>query len=223
MSELVDGPLSTTGDARQEALLRAALYLAGDHDVDQILGRMVHCDADVAGARSAALGIYDESGRIERFFHHGIDASAVERIWTAPRGPWVAPRGDRRRRSRPTVRPRRRSAVLRVPGPPPLVADLPGLPRHGAVRAASATCTSPRSPTGPTSAPRTTPPGHPGRVRRRRHRLGHVRRRRGAQPSDRGLLTRVIEAEEASGLGSLETSTTRSASRSRRCCSASDS
>lgn len=86
MSEFVDGPLSTTGDARYEALLRSALDLAGDHDLDQILGRMVHCAADVAGARYAALGIYDEAGHIERFVHEGIDAATVERIGSLPEG-----------------------------------------------------------------------------------------------------------------------------------------
>jgi signal transduction histidine kinase len=86
VSEFVDGPLSTTGDARCDALLRSALDLAGDHDFDQILGRMVHCAADVAGARYAALGIYDESGHIERFVHHGIDAATVERIGSLPEG-----------------------------------------------------------------------------------------------------------------------------------------
>lgn len=86
MSEFIDGPLSTTGDARYEASLRAALDLAGDHDLDQILGRMVQCAADVAGARYAALGIYDESGHIERFVHHGMDAATVERIGPLPEG-----------------------------------------------------------------------------------------------------------------------------------------
>lgn len=86
MSEFVDGPLSTTGDARYDALLRAGMDLAGDHDLDQILGRMVHCAADVAGAKYAALGIYDESGHIERFVHHGIDAATVERIGSLPEG-----------------------------------------------------------------------------------------------------------------------------------------
>jgi len=86
MSEFVDGPLNTTGDARYDALLRSALDLAGDHDLDQILGRMVHCAADVAGARYAALGIYDESGHVERFVHEGIDAATVERIGSLPEG-----------------------------------------------------------------------------------------------------------------------------------------
>jgi signal transduction histidine kinase len=86
MSEFVDGPLSTPGGTRYDALLRAALDLAGDHDLDQILGRMAHCAADVTGARYAALGTYDASGRIEQFVHHGIGAATVERIGSLPEG-----------------------------------------------------------------------------------------------------------------------------------------
>ena len=59
MSEFAQPPPAAGGDvheARYEALLRAALDLAGDHDLDQILLRMVHCAADVARARYAALG-----------------------------------------------------------------------------------------------------------------------------------------------------------------------
>lgn len=89
MSEIGDGPSGSTpdsGGARYEGLLRAALDLAGDHDLDQILSRMVHCAADLAGARYAALGIYDDSGHIERFVHHGIDQATVERIGPLPEG-----------------------------------------------------------------------------------------------------------------------------------------
>lgn len=89
MSEFMEPSPAAGGDvhqARYQALLRAALDLAGDHDLEDILGRMVHCAADVAGARYAALGVYDEAGRIERFVHHGIDAATVERIGSLPEG-----------------------------------------------------------------------------------------------------------------------------------------
>ena len=72
--------------ARYDALLRAALDLAAEHDLDHILQRMVHCAAEVAGARYAALGVYDASGRIERFVHHGVDAGTVARIGDLPEG-----------------------------------------------------------------------------------------------------------------------------------------
>lgn len=77
-----EGPRIT----RYDALLRAALDLTGEHDLDQILERMVRCAADVADARYAALGVYDATGRIERFVHHGIDAQTAARIGRPPEG-----------------------------------------------------------------------------------------------------------------------------------------
>ncbi len=73
-------------DDRLDALLRAALELTAEHDLDQILDRMVHCAATVAGARYAALGVYDATGRIERFIHFGLDAETVARIGDLPEG-----------------------------------------------------------------------------------------------------------------------------------------
>lgn len=40
----------------------------------------------MTGARYAALGIYDQAGRVERFVHHGLDAGTVERIGVLPQG-----------------------------------------------------------------------------------------------------------------------------------------
>ena len=68
---------SEGGDARYDALLDAALDLAAEHDLDQVLQRMVRCAADVAGARFAALGVYDDAGRIERFVHR----ASTRRRW----------------------------------------------------------------------------------------------------------------------------------------------
>lgn len=72
--------------SRLDALLRAALELTSEHDLDQILHRMVSCAASVAGARFAALGVYDGTGRIERFVHFGIDADTATRIGDLPKG-----------------------------------------------------------------------------------------------------------------------------------------
>lgn len=74
------------GDDRLDALLRAALELASEHDLDQILDRMVQCAASVARARYAALGVYDTTGRIERFVHFGLDAETVARLGDLPAG-----------------------------------------------------------------------------------------------------------------------------------------
>ena len=63
-----------------------ALGLAGEHDLDRILELVVVGAAEVTGARYAALGVYDHAGQIERFVHHGVDASTVERIGALPQG-----------------------------------------------------------------------------------------------------------------------------------------
>lgn len=73
-------------NARYDALLRAALDLVGEHDLDQILERMVRCAAEIADARFAALGVYDASGRIQRFVYYGIDADTAARIENPPEG-----------------------------------------------------------------------------------------------------------------------------------------
>lgn len=71
---------------RTEVLLRAALALAAEHDLDELLGRIVAGAAEVAGARYAALGVYDEAGRLRRFLHHGLDDETVARIGARPQG-----------------------------------------------------------------------------------------------------------------------------------------
>jgi signal transduction histidine kinase len=71
---------------RLDVLLRAALELTAEHELDHILDRMVQRAAEVAGARFAALGVYDAEGRIERFVHFGIDGGSVARIGRCPQG-----------------------------------------------------------------------------------------------------------------------------------------
>ena len=85
MSSTTAGPAGA-GKERYEALLRAALDLTSEHDLDQILERMVRSAADVADARYAALGVYDADGRIQRFIHHGVDEDTVARIGQLPAG-----------------------------------------------------------------------------------------------------------------------------------------
>lgn len=69
-----------------QALVRAALDLTTEHDRDRIFERMVGCAAEVAEARYAALALYDGSGHIERFVHHGLDPDVVTRIGALPVG-----------------------------------------------------------------------------------------------------------------------------------------
>ena len=84
MSSVDPGRERTGG--RLEVLLRAALEVTAEHDLDQILARMVQAAADVSGARYAALGVYDDAGGIQRFVHHGLDAATADRIGHLPRG-----------------------------------------------------------------------------------------------------------------------------------------
>lgn len=80
-------PGRADGGRRFEVLVRAALEVTAEHDLDQILERMVAAAAaEVSGARYAALGVYDDDGRIQRFVHHGLDAATVERIGDLPQG-----------------------------------------------------------------------------------------------------------------------------------------
>jgi signal transduction histidine kinase len=73
------------GTTRVELLLQAALALTGEHDVDVVLERIVQSAAQLAGARFAALGIY-EDGRICRFVHRGLDEVTVVAIGELPSG-----------------------------------------------------------------------------------------------------------------------------------------
>ena len=84
MSSVDPGREAASG--RLEVLLRAALEVAAEHELNQILERMVEAAAEVSGARYAALGVYDEEGRIQRFVHHGLDAATVAAIGDLPRG-----------------------------------------------------------------------------------------------------------------------------------------
>lgn len=80
------GPISDAPAARLAVLLNAALELAGEHDLDELLARTVARAAGVADARYAALGVYDEHGDITTFLHQGIDDSTVTAIGALPTG-----------------------------------------------------------------------------------------------------------------------------------------
>ncbi|MFP5318188.1 MAG: GAF domain-containing protein [Acidimicrobiia bacterium] len=71
---------------RIRTLLRAALELSGEHDRDSVLQEIVDGAAAVAGARYAALGLYDEGGAITRFVHHGMADKTVASIGRLPEG-----------------------------------------------------------------------------------------------------------------------------------------
>ena len=77
-----------TGDwpERLRVLLRAAIELSGPHHRDEILQRIVESAAAVADARYAALGVYDDDGRLTTFVHHGIDQATIDAIGHYPEG-----------------------------------------------------------------------------------------------------------------------------------------
>lgn len=75
-----------TADARSAALLRAALALSEEHDLEDVLRLIVTSARSLAGAPYAALAVYDAEGSIEAFVHDGIDAGAVAAVGPPPRG-----------------------------------------------------------------------------------------------------------------------------------------
>jgi signal transduction histidine kinase len=87
MSSLTDpaGGRATWPD-RIGALLRAALSLGSELELDSGLSRIVESAAQVASARYAALGIYGDDGEIARFVHYGIDEETVALIGGLPQG-----------------------------------------------------------------------------------------------------------------------------------------
>lgn len=69
-----------------QTLLEAVLVLSGEHELDSVLRRIVAGAATIAEAKYAALGIYDKTGAIESFIHHGIDDDTAALIGKLPDG-----------------------------------------------------------------------------------------------------------------------------------------
>ena len=86
VSSNVEAQASGDWSDRLRVLLSAALDLAGPHDRDTVLQRIVEGAASVADARYAALGVYDDAGQLTTFVHHGLDAATVEAIGHYPQG-----------------------------------------------------------------------------------------------------------------------------------------
>jgi len=68
------------------ALDRATRAIAGELDLDRVLQLIVDSVRDLVGAKYAALGIVDDSGRIERFITSGISDELRARIGPLPEG-----------------------------------------------------------------------------------------------------------------------------------------
>ncbi len=71
---------------RLQVLLSAALELSREHELDAVLRQIVDGVASIAGARYAALAVYDASGTIESFITHGVDEATAVGIGAPPKG-----------------------------------------------------------------------------------------------------------------------------------------
>ncbi len=69
-----------------QALNQAGLTLAAELDSASVLQKIVDLARDVAGARYAALGIFNENGEVVQFLTAGISREERERIGHLPRG-----------------------------------------------------------------------------------------------------------------------------------------
>ena len=72
---------------RLHALVEAGIALSSEHSLDRLLQRLVEAAAALTGARYAALGVIDSSGKeLERFITTGIDDEQKAAIGHYPRG-----------------------------------------------------------------------------------------------------------------------------------------
>lgn len=73
-------------DDALHALDRATRAIAGELDLDRVLQLIVDSVRNLVGARYAALGSFDDQGRIERFITSGIDDELRRKIGPLPKG-----------------------------------------------------------------------------------------------------------------------------------------
>ncbi|HEY1368825.1 MAG TPA: GAF domain-containing sensor histidine kinase [Gaiellaceae bacterium] len=72
---------------RSRALVEAGILLTSELSLDAVLQRLVEAAAELTGARYAALGVLDRSGRrLERFVTTGLDAETYTAIGDLPTG-----------------------------------------------------------------------------------------------------------------------------------------
>jgi signal transduction histidine kinase len=77
----------TPSDNRLRALLDATMAIGSELSFESLLQRLVTTAADLTGARYAALGVIDPTGReLERFLTYGIDDETHAAIGELPRG-----------------------------------------------------------------------------------------------------------------------------------------
>src|SRR5947209_11641508 len=72
---------------RQEILVQAALMLASELPLPDLLQRIVELAAEIGGARYAALGVLSPEGEIiQEFLTDGVTDEERERIGPVPHG-----------------------------------------------------------------------------------------------------------------------------------------
>jgi signal transduction histidine kinase len=77
----------TPTEGRLRALLEAAMAIGSELSLDALLHRLVLTASDLTGARYAALGVIDRTGReLERFITTGVDEETHAAIGDLPRG-----------------------------------------------------------------------------------------------------------------------------------------
>ncbi len=75
------------GKSAFQGLVEAGIALSSELTLDAVLQRLVEAAAELTGARYAALGVVDASGKeLERFITHGIDPETHAAIGDLPRG-----------------------------------------------------------------------------------------------------------------------------------------
>lgn len=80
-----DNAAARSDDALQ-ALDQATRAIAGELDLDRVLQLIVDSVRELVGAQYAALGTFDERGRIERFITSGMDLEVRRQIGPLPQG-----------------------------------------------------------------------------------------------------------------------------------------
>jgi signal transduction histidine kinase len=77
----------TPSEGRLRALIAASTGIASELELDTLLERLVETAAQLTGARYAALGVIDPTGRqLERFVTQGVDDDTRRAIGDLPRG-----------------------------------------------------------------------------------------------------------------------------------------
>ena len=78
---------SVKSESSFQGLVEAGIALSAELTLDAVLRRLVEAAAELTGARYAALGVVDASGKeLERFITHGIDPETQAAIGDLPRG-----------------------------------------------------------------------------------------------------------------------------------------